>query len=321
MLEEHPSFVVAGQVDRAERAIEWLRHNSVDIVLLDIEMPDRDGLAALPDVIAAGRGARIVMVSSSTATGASVTLQALAEGAADAVAKPSVGALGRHFAVDLIGRLLRIGPASHRNDGSDQNFSFRNVATGPVSCVAVGASTGGLHALATFFAALPVAFDAPILVTQHLPAAFMPFFAAQLASMSGRPCSVARDDAAMMRGTIHVAPGEAHLLCETRGSKFVLRLSSDEVVNRSLPSVDPMFTSVATTFGGSGVGVILSGMGRDGAEGAARLAAVAADVLVQDAASSVIWGMPGAAVRAGLASLCGPADVLARHIARRGSIR
>jgi two-component system chemotaxis response regulator CheB len=320
MLEEHPAFVVVGQVDRAERAIEWLRQNHVDIVLLDIEMPDRNGLAALPDVIAAGRGARIVMVSSATAAGASVTLRALAEGAADAVAKPNVGALGRHFAVDLIDRLLRIGPANHRADRSlARDFLFRDVATGPVSCVAVGASTGGLHALSTFFVALPIAFDAPVFVTQHLPAAFMPFFAAQLATMSGRPCSVARDNAVATLGSIYVAPGEAHLLCELRGSNIVTRLNAAEVVNRSLPSIDPMFASVATTFGAGGVGVLLSGMGRDGVEGAAMLAAAGADVLVQDAVSSVVWGMPGAAARAGLASLCGPADALARHIVRRGS--
>lgn len=322
MLTEHPAFVVVGQVDRAERAIDWLRHNHVDIVLLDIEMPDRDGLAALPDVIAAGRGARIVMVSSSTARGATVTLRALTEGAADAVAKPGVGALGRHFALDLIERLLRIGPADHRSQSNrGEDILLREVATGAVSCVAIGASTGGLHALAAFFAALPGNFDAPVLVTQHLPAAFMPFFAVQLATMSGRPCSVARDDGVATPGSIYIAPGDAHLICERRGSLIVTRLSSGTVANHSLPSVDPMFASVAAAFGDTGVGVVLSGMGRDGFEGAKLLAAEDADVIVQDAASSVIWGMPGTVARAGLASYCAPADALARHIGRRGSVR
>lgn len=319
MLGEHPAFTVSGQVDRAERAIEWLAHNRADIVLLDIEMPDRDGLAALADIISAGNGARIVMVSSSTAQGASVTLRALAGGAADAVAKPAVGALGRSFAVDLIDRLLRIGPADHDGKATRAGeFVVREVATGPVSCVAVGASTGGLHALATFFAALPRSFDTPILVTQHLPAAFMPFFADQLATMSGRSCCVARDAAVAAPGSIHVAPGDAHLVCERRGSRIMTRLHAGEVANRSLPSVDPMFASVAEVFGEGGVGVVLSGMGRDGMEGAAMLAAIGADVIVQDEASSVIWGMPGVVARAGLASLCGPADALARHLARRG---
>ncbi|MDB5700740.1 MAG: cheB [Sphingomonadales bacterium] len=322
MLEEHPAFAVVGRVDRAERAIAWLSQNRADIVLLDIEMPDRDGLAALPDMIVAGQGARIVMVSSSTAQGASVTLRALAEGAADAVAKPNVGALGRHFATDLIERLLRIGPADHADPGLGiEDFPLRDAATGPISCVAIGASTGGLHALGAFFAALPARFDAPIFVTQHLPAAFMPFFAGQLATMSGRSCVVARDGAAALPGSICVAPGDAHLICERHGSHIVTRLDFGEVANHSLPSVDPMFASVATAFGATGVGVVLSGMGRDGAEGAVRLADVGADVIVQDAASSVIWGMPGAVAKAGLASLCGPADLLARHIARRGSHR
>jgi two-component system chemotaxis response regulator CheB len=320
MLEEHFAFAVVGQVDRAERAIDWLSKNRADIVLLDIVMPDRDGLAALPDVIAAGRGARIVMVSSSTAQGASVTLRALAGGAADAVAKPNVGALGRHFAVDLIERLLRIGStASSHPSNFEERVRLREVATGLIPIVAIGSSTGGLHGLTTFFASLPLTFDAPILVTQHLPAAFMPFFADQLATMSGRPCSVACDGAIAAEGAVYVAPGNAHLICERRNSKILTRLHSGEVANHSLPSVDPMFASVATAFGSSGIGVVLSGMGRDGAEGAALLAGAGADVIVQDEASSVIWGMPGAVARAGLASLCGPADALARHIVRRGA--
>ncbi|MDB5713522.1 MAG: cheB [Sphingomonadales bacterium] len=322
MLEEHPAFAVVGQVDRAERAIAWLSLNRADIVLLDIEMPERDGLAALPDVIVAGRGARIVMVSSSTAQGASVTLRALAMGAADAVAKPDVGAFGRQFASDLTERLLRIGRADPEGPSIGvESFPLREVATGPVSCVAIGASTGGLHALGAFFAALPAQFDAPIFVTQHLPAAFMPFFAGQLATMSGRSCVVANDGATALPGSICVAPGDAHLICERRGTHIVTRLDFGEVANHSLPSVDPMFVSVAATFGIGGVGVVLSGMGRDGAAGAARLASVGADVIVQDALSSVVWGMPGAVAKAGLASLCGPADMLARYIARRRSGR
>jgi two-component system chemotaxis response regulator CheB len=320
MLEEHPSFAVVGKVDRAERAIGWLGANIADIILLDIEMPDRDGLAALPDIIAAGRGARIVMVSSSTARGASVTLRALALGAADAIAKPNIGALGRHFATDLTERLVRIGPADHAGSATArQSFVLRPTATGLIPLVAIGSSTGGLHALTTFFKSLPLTFDAPILVTQHLPAAFMPFFADQLAMMSGRPCSVARDGAAATKGAIYVAPGDAHLMCEQHGPKIVLRLHSEEVPNLSLPSVDPMFASVAATFGPDGVGIVLSGMGRDGTDGAALLAKAGADVIVQDEASSVIWGMPGTVAKAGLASLCGPGDALARYVIQRGS--
>ena len=320
MLDEHPAFAVAGRVDRAERAIDWLQVNNADIILLDIEMPDRDGLAALPDIIAAGRGARIVMVSSSTAHGASVTLRALAGGAADAIEKPNVGGLNRHFGIDLIERLLRIGFSEQSaTTSAKQNFLLRLVATGPVPIVAIGSSTGGLHALARFFAALPPTFDAPILVTQHLPASFMPFFADQLSMMSQRPCSVARDGAVAARGAIYVAPGIAHLMCERRGSKIIMRLQPEEVSNHSLPSVDPMFASVAAAFGSQGVGIVLSGMGRDGAEGAVLLARAGADVIVQDEATSVIWGMPGAVARAGSASMCAPAEELARHLVSRGT--
>jgi two-component system chemotaxis response regulator CheB len=320
MLEEHPAFAVVGRVDRAERAIDWLTLNSADIILLDIEMPDRDGLAALPDIVVAGRGARIVMVSSSTAHGASVTLRALAGGAADAIAKPNVGGLGRHFAIDLIDRLLRIGAEQPAATNVPHDFVLRDASTGLIPIVAIGSSTGGLHALARFFTALPLTFDAPILVTQHLPASFMPFFADQLALMSQRPCSVARDGAVALKGAIYLAPGTAHLMCDRRGSKIVLRLQSEEVSNHSLPSVDPMLASVAAAFGAMGVGIVLSGMGRDGAEGAALLARAGADVLVQNEATSVIWGMPGAVARAGSASMCAPAEDLARHLVTRGAL-
>lgn len=321
MLEDHPAFLVVGRLDRAERAIDWLRSETADIVLLDVEMPDRDGLAALPDIIAAGRGARIVMVSSSTARGASVTLRALANGAADAIAKPEIGALSRRFGGELIDCLLRVGTVHQtQTAAAGQSFTLRPPATGAVSIVAIGSSTGGLLALSTFFAALPLTFDAPILVTQHLPASFMPFFADQLSLMSRRPCSVARDGAEAVKGALYVAPGTAHLMCEKIGPKTILRLQTNSVANHSLPSVDPMFASIAAAFGREGVGIVFSGMGRDGADGASALADVDADVIVQDEVSSVIWGMPGAVALAGMASLCAPADDMARYLVRRGAL-
>lgn len=320
MLEDHPALTVAGQVDRASRAIDWLETGSTDIILLDIEMPDRDGLTALPDIIAAANGARIVMVSSSTAAGATVTLRALALGATDAIAKPSAGALGQEFASELIAKLVRLGRSDRETQASAHPvLSCRKAAAGPVAAVAIGASTGGLHALSAFFAALPLSFDAPILVTQHLPSPFMPFFADQLAAISGRACSVARDGEALRRGIVLVAPGDAHLSCERQGSTVVARLLSGAVVNRNLPSVDPMFAGMAGTYGSKGVAVVLSGMGRDGAEGAALVAALGADVLVQDPGSAVVWGMPGTVARRELASMIASPARLAAYLAARGS--
>jgi two-component system chemotaxis response regulator CheB len=320
MLDEHPEFTVVGQADRAERAIGWLSDNHADIILLDIEMPDRDGLSALPDVLAAGRGSRVVMVSSSTAQGAAITLRALAAGAADAIAKPSVGTLGRHFAADLIERLLRIGrSAIGKSTRHERGFNLRECSLAPISCVAIGASTGGVHALSVFFAALPRSFDAPILITQHLPAAFMPFFAGQLETMSGRQCRVAQTGVPIVRGAVYVAPGDRHLCCERSREGIVTRLCSGTVANHNLPSVDPMFSTMAETFSSTCVGIVLSGMGRDGVEGAAVLASQHADVLVQDAESSVVWGMPGVIASSGLASLCAPPGALAEHLMSRGA--
>jgi len=317
---DHPQFTVVGMVDRAQRAIAWLEDDLADIILLDIEMPGRDGLAALPDMLKAGRGARIVIVSSFAGEGAAATVQALALGAADAIAKPEIGAIGRQFAANLLDRLL--GLVLDRKVGGDESqddLVTRAVPMHPVECVAIGASTGGLHALARFFGALPPGFDAPVLVTQHLPSAFIPFFTAQLAAMSGRRCVVAAEGTRIDPATVYVAPGDSHLGCERVHGAGVIRLSQAPVPSRSLPSVDPMFAALATTYGENGAGVVLSGMGRDGLNGAHHIVSAGAPLLAQDEASAVIWGMPGAVARAGMASLIGPPERLAEHLRKRGA--
>ncbi len=322
MIADAAEFEIVAALDGARRAINWLAVNSVDIVLLDIQMPGLDGLAALPDLIEASGGARILVVSTLAGNGGRATIQALALGAADTLAKPDVGGLGRQFGALLIDKMLRLGkakPAAFEESRALQ--LLRTVADTPVACLAIGSSTGGLHALAAFFASLPPAFDAPILVTQHLPPVFMSFFAEQLSALSGRSARVAWDSETVKRNDILVAPGDRHLGVVRRGRKVTTVLLDQASVSRCCPSVDPMFSGVADVYGGGALGVVLTGMGRDGEIGAGAIADAGGTIIVQDATSSAVWGMPGTVARAGLASLIASPAALAAYVAQRGVAR
>lgn len=313
-------FRVAAALSDVRAALDYLQTHRVDIILLDIDMPGIDGLTALPDVIAAGKGARVLIVSSSADEGAAVTVQALALGAADTLVKPGIGTFGGRFAEVLEERLSRLVEV-HTDSPPIPNstVSFGPVATpNDFDIVAIGASTGGIHALSQFLRAIPASFQAPILVTQHLPISFMGYFAAQLAVLGSRPCEVASDRMRVRPGRIIVAPGDAHMRVAKMSDGWSVRLSDEKSLSGCMPSVDPMFESLAEVFGKRALGVVLSGMGRDGAEGAKRLAEAGARILVQDRATSVIWGMPGAVANAGHASAVLPPDEIGRLVAWHG---
>lgn len=182
--------------------------------------------------------------------------------------------------------------------------------------VAIGASTGGIHALSRLLREIPVSFTPPILITQHLPDSFMPYFAAQVAVLAGRPCDVASDRLRIRPGRVVVAPGDAHMRVAALGDgAVVVRLDGDPAPNGCMPSVDPMFESVSQVFGPRALAVVLSGMGRDGSVGAKRILAGGGRVLVQDSDSSVVWGMPGTVAGNGDASAILPPDEIGRMIA------
>lgn len=323
MVGARPEFEIAACVSSADAALAFLRNAQVDIILLDIEMPGQDGLTALPGLLQASNGARVLIVSSSAEEGAVATIRALTLGAADTLAKPGSSAFGGRFAEILAEKLLRLGhvpdraPVERERPAPLPALSLRPAAEGRVACLAIGASTGGLHALSDLLRALPPAFGAPILITQHLPPSFMSFFAAQIEEMARRRTEVAREGMRLTRGQILVAPGEGHLGIEMVGGAPRVRITDERVESGCFPSVDPMLASVAETFGAGAVGIILSGMGRDGLRGAEKLAAIGGDVIVQTRESSVVWGMPGAVACAGLASAILPPGQIADLIARR----
>jgi two-component system chemotaxis response regulator CheB len=326
MLLARDDFEVVAEASNASDALAALSRVRVDIVLLDVEMPGGSGIDALPAILKAGQGARVLIVSSLADDGAEATVRALALGAADTLPKPGVGSFGGRFSDILAERLRRIGRAACGDDGPSPQarveegpaLRLRAMAHAPLSCLAIGASTGGLHALAEFLKALPPRIGAPILVTQHLPPVFMPFFATQLEAASGRRAVVAEEGMPLRSERIFLAPGDAHLrVVRAPDGGAVVRLTHERVANGCLPSADPMFEAVAETYGAGGLGMVLSGMGRDGAAGAACLLAAGGSVLAQDKATSAVWGMPRAVAEAGLCAAVLPPAALASCVAER----
>ena len=317
MIGGNAAFTVVGAVADAQSAKAFLHANRVDIILLDIEMPGIDGLSALPDLLKLGHGARIIIVSSPCGEGAAATIQALALGAADTLVKPSLGNLVGRFSETLEEKLVRLLDCMRQDAVAPLSNAPHGAVGDEFDVIAIGASTGGIHALSQVLREIPAHFDVPILITQHLPPSFMPYFAAQISVLAGRPCDVATDHMRIERGRAIVAAGEAHLCCARVGEHPVVRLSAARVASGCMPSVDPMFESVAAVFGNRALGVVLSGMGRDGTVGAQRLASTGAVVAVQDRASSVVWGMPGSIVQAGCADAVMSPSEMGRFIARR----
>jgi two-component system chemotaxis response regulator CheB len=322
MVAANPDFEVVAVAGNAGEALDALKTVKVDIVLLDVEMPGTSGLDALPEIVRAGQGARVLIVSSMAEDGAEVAVRALAQGAADTLPKPGTGYFAGRFSEVLADRLRRIGRARHQQDGSGRSadpapLRLRAMPDRPLGCVALGASTGGLHALVEFLRALPPRVGVPILVTQHLPAIFMPYFARQLETASGRAASIAEEGRPLIDDLVHVAPGDAHLGVERQHGEVRVRLATGRAPSGCLPSLDPMLAAVAEAYGGGGVGVILSGMGRDGLIGSRRLVERGGAMLAQDRTSAAIWGMPRAVAEAGLASAVLPPRELARRIAER----
>jgi two-component system chemotaxis response regulator CheB len=249
-------------------------------------------------------------------------------GAADTLPKPGAGNFGGRFSEVLGERLRRIGRVQRFPAGGAKSASvpdapplkLRPMTDQRLGCLALGASTGGLHALSEFLRALPTRISAPILITQHLPTVFMPFFARQIEAASGRLSRVAENGMTLTPEQILVAPGDAHLALERIGSRIVVQLTDAPASSGCMPSVDTMLWSVSEIYGRSGIGVVFSGMGRDGLVGSARIVDRGGAVLVQNQQSSAVWGMPRAVAEAGLASaVLAPAELAVRVASRAES--
>lgn len=320
IVEAEPDFEIVAKATTGEMAIQRLAETPADVILLDLEMPGMGGMGALPQILEQAKGAKVLVVSSLTERGAQATLSALAIGAADTLLKPRSGEFDATYARTLVNKIRALAPRATglRNNVAVQVASPSarvSPARGEPLALAIGASTGGIHALCLLLGALPHSFSLPILVVQHLPASFMSTLARQLASASGRKASVAEAETPLVPGEILVAPGEGHMIVRKTAGRLVTGIAYHAVPSGCTPSVDPLLETLSDATGGRALGVILSGMGRDGVIGAERLVSSGGTLLAQDAATSAVWGMPRAVVEAGLAAMVGAPEAIAKRLA------
>ncbi len=319
MVESDPALVVAGTASSAERGIAQLAGASVDVVLLDLEMPGMGGLEALPAILKTAPNAQVLVVSSLTDDGAEATVKALSQGAADTMLKPRPGGFNDDYRTQLLGKIHALGgggveesDASQDQTVSDKPRQQRHSKTPEL--IAIGASTGGIHALNVMLRELSPTIDLPILITQHLPSSFIPVFARQIEVASGRPTHIAENGTEIRKGEIAIATGHGHMVVRRTNGRLVCGVSPAPAASGCTPSVDPMLTSAAEACDGHVLAIILSGMGRDGFDGAKDLVRAGGTIWAQDAESSAVWGMPGAVAKAGLATFVATPEKLSNAL-------
>ena len=336
-LESDPAIAVVASVGNGRAAIDALRRDPVDVIVLDIEMPVMDGMTALPHLLEADPTAKVVMASTLTAENADISLRALAQGAADYIPKPTTTReihSGPAFQRELVAKVKAHGLARRARRGETapgrgprarpaaagpaapppREIALRPPSALPAAALAIGSSTGGPQALMTLFAGLGAGYAAPVFVTQHMPAAFTGILAEHIGKIAGREAREAADGEAVQPRRIYVAPGDWHMLVEPCDGGAAIRLARTAPENFCRPSVDPMLRSLAALYGRRLLCAMLTGMGHDGLEGARALVAAGGTLIAQDEATSVVWGMPGAVAAAGLCSAVLPIGRIAPRL-------
>jgi two-component system, chemotaxis family, protein-glutamate methylesterase/glutaminase len=338
VLESDRDIRVVASVADGALALKAIERTDVDIVVLDIEMPNMDGLTALPKLIEAKPGLVVIMASSLTERNAEISLRALRMGATDYVTKPSSREAMRgadDFKHDLVAKVRALGrphgdaPAAPRmrpvlagaRDSAPVPTREKVVQLRPAGRIkpevlAIGSSTGGPQALSECLRTITKSIGLPILITQHMPPTFTAILAAHIAQITGWPCAEAQDGDVIQGGHIYVAPGGYHMLVETRGARKVIRLSDAPPEHFCRPAVDPMLRSIAKAYGPSVLVLILTGMGQDGRLGGEEIIRQGGTIVAQDKATSVVWGMPGAVATSGLCSAVLPLKELGSHVSK-----
>lgn len=325
-----PDIEVVGAAADPLIAREMIKQLNPDVLTLDIEMPRMDGLTFLRNLMRL-RPTPVVMISTLTEKGAEVTLEALALGAVDFIAKPKVAVVStlNSYADDIISKVKMAARANVRNDTNrtlrprevDKTPGDVNLKTEPVKkraaagnkIIALGASTGGTEAIKAVVKGLPA--DTPaVVITQHLPAAFSESFVRHIDLVTEMTACIPKHGQTVAAGHIYLAPGDRHMKVIREGSGFVIQLHNGEPVNRHKPAVDVMFRSVARNAGANAVAVLLTGMGADGAIGMKEMHDAGAKTVIQDEQSSVVWGMPGAAFKLGCTDYVLPLEDVAHKI-------
>ncbi|MBY0510629.1 MAG: chemotaxis-specific protein-glutamate methyltransferase CheB [Rhodospirillaceae bacterium] len=319
---------VVGSASDGAKALDHVRGGGIDVVILDIEMPVMDGIAALPEMLKIDPALVVIMASTLTTRNAAISLRALRLGAADYIPKPSATSeiYGENdFRRELLEKVLHLGhrrhgakvaasssPAQTQGGKIPPAISLRARTAQRPKVLAVASSTGGPNALALFFKNLDKDIALPIFVTQHMPPTFTALLAEHLGRESGWLVKEAAAGDAVLPGRVLIAPGDRHLLVQADGVK----IDAGPRENYCRPAADPMLRSLAALYRGQVLSVVLTGMGQDGLKGCEAVVAAGGTVMAQDEGSSVIWGMPGAVATAGLCTVIGTPDDLARAASR-----
>lgn len=328
-LAEDPALEVVGSASNGAIGLARIPQLNPDVITLDIEMPDMDGLEMLRRLRQSYKDVRVIMFSTLTERGAASTMDALSAGADDYVTKASnVGSLDRSMAMlrsELIPKIKQFfilegerGSALLTPAASPKTPAPR--VPGPFAIpkiVAIGVSTGGPTALAAIVPDFPADFPLPILIVQHMPPVFTQLLAQRLKTTSKLNVEEAAEGALVEPGKVLIAPGNYHMRVQKDGLKTVIKLDQEPPENSCRPAVDVMFRSVEEVYGAAVISVVLTGMGYDGLRGAEILKANGACVIAQDEATSVVWGMAGAVVNAGLADSVVPLEGVVGEILRR----
>jgi two-component system chemotaxis response regulator CheB len=326
-----PALEVAGTAANGRIALAKISQVNPDVVTLDVEMPDMDGLETLAAIRKKYPLLPVIMFSTVTMRGAATTIDALTLGANDYVTKPAnVGSVTEALQClrdQLIPKLKLWCSRASRVDSIPlrPGGSFAYVTPprkgGPqsplVQIVAIGVSTGGPNALSTLLPKLPSDFPVPIVIVQHMPPVFTHLLAERLGAQSALKVSEGVHGAEVRPGHAHVAPGDFHMVVKRDGLRSRIQTNKEPPANSCRPAVDVLFRSVVDSYGSSALGVILTGMGQDGLRGCELLREAGGQIVVQDEATSVVWGMPGFVARAGLADKVLPLNDIAGEIVRR----
>ncbi|HLM80507.1 MAG TPA: chemotaxis response regulator protein-glutamate methylesterase [Terriglobales bacterium] len=328
LMASDPEIVVAGTAGNGSQALARIPEVKPDLVTLDIEMPGMDGLETLVEIRKLYPKLPVIMFSTLTERGASATLDALARGASDYVTKPSHGET-RELAQERVREELirkikslcavRVPQAQPLPGPMPPLVSARPQAR--IDVVAIGASTGGPNALTELIPQLPADFPVPIVIVQHMPPLFTRLLSERLNTLAQLEVGEGAEGQKLQPGQVWIAPGGHHMTVARKGTEFVLGLNHDPQENSCRPAVDVLFRSVAQTYGANVLAVVLTGMGADGTRGSFDIRKAGGQVIVQDEASSVVWGMPGSVVAARLSDRIYPLDSIGPEVVRRVSMR
>ncbi|WP_247886860.1 chemotaxis response regulator protein-glutamate methylesterase [Azospirillum sp. SYSU D00513] len=323
-LEGDSEISVVASVGDGQMAVNSLKRHSIDVIVLDIEMPVMDGITAIPQLLAVAPQVKIIMASTLTLRGADISMRCLSAGAADYIPKPtSTREIGgaEDFKTQLVAKVKALGAAARRA-GSRTRGEVRPaprpaasllrprepaqvvlrpmpVAFGRPDVIAIGSSTGGPQALFEVLSHLK-GLRQPILITQHMPATFTTILAEHISRQCGIAAAEAKDGEPIVEERCYIAPGDNHMLVDQRAGVNVLRLTKDPPENFCRPAVDPMMRTIVRAYGRKVLACILTGMGQDGTRGCTEVVNAGGLMIAQDEASSVVWGMPGAAAHAGI---------------------